>query len=205
MVLLIVPISNNPIPKATKHFLKMVIFTQYVPRLFRIFPVYKEVTRTSGIITETAWAGAALNLFLYIIASHVSSKFRNAAQNTFKAYLSSFFKKLSQFFSFQVVGAFWYLFAIERESRCWHNECGKLGPSSCKPEYLYCKESITTGHNLTFPTCILKKPGDIDDQRSFNYGIFFPALSSVVKSTDFPQKLLYCFWWGLRNLRYILF
>lgn len=52
--------------------MKVVIFTQYVPRLFRIYPLYKEVTRTSGIITKTAWAGAAFNLFLYMLASHVS-------------------------------------------------------------------------------------------------------------------------------------
>jgi cyclic nucleotide gated channel len=37
----------------------------------RIYPLYKEVT-TSGILTETAWAGAAFNLFLYMLASHVS-------------------------------------------------------------------------------------------------------------------------------------
>ncbi|KAF9604326.1 hypothetical protein IFM89_005907, partial [Coptis chinensis] len=43
---------------------------QYVPRFLRIQPLYKEVTKTSGILTETAWAGAAFNLFLYMLASH---------------------------------------------------------------------------------------------------------------------------------------
>lgn len=57
----------------SKGLLKLVIFIQYIPRLIRIFPLYKGVARTSGIITETAWAGAALNLFLYMLASHVSS------------------------------------------------------------------------------------------------------------------------------------
>lgn len=56
----------------TKNLLKFVVFFQYVPRVLRIIPLYKEVTRTSGIITETAWAGAAFNLFLYMLASHVS-------------------------------------------------------------------------------------------------------------------------------------
>jgi hypothetical protein len=56
----------------TKNMLKVVVFFQYVPRLLRIVPLYKEVTRTSGILTETAWAGAAFNLFLYMLASHVS-------------------------------------------------------------------------------------------------------------------------------------
>ncbi|KAJ6359362.1 hypothetical protein OIU76_000985 [Salix suchowensis] len=35
----------------------------------RIYPLYKEVA-TSGILAETAWAGAAFNLFLYMLASH---------------------------------------------------------------------------------------------------------------------------------------
>ncbi|CAK9165783.1 unnamed protein product [Ilex paraguariensis] len=70
-VLVIIPSLDGPIPLATKDLLKFVIFVQYVPRLIRIYPLYKEVTRTSGIFTETAWAGAAFNLFLYMLASHV--------------------------------------------------------------------------------------------------------------------------------------
>lgn len=58
-----------------KEMLRSVIFAQYVPRLLRIPPLYVEVTRTSGIMTETAWAGAAYNLFLYMLAGHVSGFF----------------------------------------------------------------------------------------------------------------------------------
>ncbi|KAJ6387526.1 hypothetical protein OIU78_017279 [Salix suchowensis] len=53
----------------TKNVLKFVVIFQYVPRFIRIYPLYKEVA-TSGIVTETAWAGAAFNLFLYMLASH---------------------------------------------------------------------------------------------------------------------------------------
>lgn len=70
-----IPAVNAPISLVTKDLLKIVIFAQYVPRLFRIYPLYKEVTRTSGLFTETAWAGAAFNLFLYMLASHVSFSF----------------------------------------------------------------------------------------------------------------------------------
>lgn len=56
----------------TKNLLKFIVFFQYVPRVFRIYPLYKEVTRSSGILTETAWAGAAFNLFVYMLCSHVS-------------------------------------------------------------------------------------------------------------------------------------
>lgn len=72
VVLAIVPKLTRPASLVTKELLKWVIFCQYVPRIARIYPLFKEVTRTSGLVTETAWAGAALNLFLYMLASHVS-------------------------------------------------------------------------------------------------------------------------------------
>ncbi|GKV31306.1 hypothetical protein SLEP1_g40009 [Rubroshorea leprosula] len=62
-------------PLNTKNLLKFVVIFQYVPRFMRIYPLYKEVTRTSGILTETAWAGAAFNLLLYMLASHVAGAF----------------------------------------------------------------------------------------------------------------------------------
>lgn len=71
VILIIIPTLKGPISLVTKEWLKYIIFCQYVPRILRIFPLYKEVTRTSGLLTETAWAGAALNLFLYMLASHV--------------------------------------------------------------------------------------------------------------------------------------
>ncbi|KAJ0267212.1 Cyclic nucleotide-gated ion channel 1 [Hirschfeldia incana] len=62
-------------PLHTKNMLKFIVFFQYIPRFMRIYPLYKQVTRTSGILTETAWAGAAFNLFLYMLASHVFGAF----------------------------------------------------------------------------------------------------------------------------------
>lgn len=42
------------------------------------------------------------------------------------------------------------------------------------------------------------------DTKLFNFGIFLGALESgIVESTYFPKKFFYCFWWGLRNLRYV--
>ncbi|KAF8376701.1 hypothetical protein HHK36_031630 [Tetracentron sinense] len=72
VVLIIIPKLKGSASLNTKNVLKFVVLFQYVPRILRIYPLYKEVTRTSGIVTETAWAGAAINLFLYMLASHVS-------------------------------------------------------------------------------------------------------------------------------------
>ncbi|VVB06880.1 unnamed protein product [Arabis nemorensis] len=71
VVLAVIPNVNKPVSLLTKDYLITVICTQYIPRILRIYPLYSEVTRTSGIVTETAWAGAAWNLSLYMLASHV--------------------------------------------------------------------------------------------------------------------------------------
>lgn len=167
VILLVIPKMGGFKSLNTKNLLKFVVFFQYVPRVLRIIPLYKEVTRTSGIITETAWAGAAFNLFLYMLASHV-------------------------------VGAFWYLFSIERETTCWQDACQR-NTTTCDKAYLYCDDrshglsNISTFLNASCPI--------VEDSDKFNFGIFLDALQSgVVESRDFPQKFFYCFWWGLRNL-----
>ncbi|KAG4138587.1 hypothetical protein ERO13_D07G143200v2 [Gossypium hirsutum] len=169
VILIITPTIKGSVSLVTKDLLEFIIFAQYVPRIIRIFPLYKEVTRTSGILAETAWAGAALNLFLYMLASHV-------------------------------VGAFWYLFSIEREDSCWRNAIGEGEESA-----LYCDKHITTINttlvNLLNSSCPFINPDDIKDSKAFNFGIFIDALDSrVVETCDFPKKFFYCFWWGLRNL-----
>lgn len=72
VILFIIPKLGGSTSLNTKNLLKFVVLFQYVPRVIRIYPLYREVTRASGILTETAWAGAAFNLFLYMLASHVS-------------------------------------------------------------------------------------------------------------------------------------
>ncbi|RID54454.1 hypothetical protein BRARA_G01777 [Brassica rapa] len=57
----------------SKVILKWVMFCQYIPRSIHIYPIFKEVTRASGTISQTKWVGAALNLFLYLLPSHYLS------------------------------------------------------------------------------------------------------------------------------------
>ncbi|XP_012090094.1 cyclic nucleotide-gated ion channel 1 isoform X2 [Jatropha curcas] len=162
VILIIIPRMRGSKSLNTKDLLKFVVLFQYLPRVIRVYPLYKEVTRTSGILTETAWAGAAFNLFLYMLASHI-------------------------------LGAFWYLFSIERETTCWKKACDRTG---CKRDSLYCSPSVTNNSFLD-PFCPIQTP----NETVFNFGIFLDALQSgVVASNDFPKKFFYCFWWGLRNL-----
>jgi hypothetical protein len=51
------------------HFIS--ILFQYLPRLFYIFTLSRQIVMAIGVMTETAWAGASYNLILYMLASHV--------------------------------------------------------------------------------------------------------------------------------------
>ncbi|XP_021805384.1 cyclic nucleotide-gated ion channel 1-like [Prunus avium] len=95
-----------------------------------------------------------------------------------------------------VFGAFWYFFAIQRETSCWHRKCGRDCPSNYT---FYCNrdngtatvmQSFINGLNTT-----CAPDGD------FGFGIFRAALESHnTESKKLVEKLFYCFWWGLRNL-----
>ena len=105
----------------------------------------------------------------------------------------------------QLFGAFWYLFSIESEIRCWR---GSLKSTEYKGnEYLSChahnQNEIVT--SLLTSTCAVIDPSQTTNSTTFNFGIYADALQSgVVSSTmGFPQKFFYCFWWGLRNLRFV--
>ncbi|KAL3653611.1 Cyclic nucleotide-gated ion channel 1 [Castilleja foliolosa] len=163
VILIIIPKLQGARSLNTKNLLKFVVLFQYIPRILRVYPLYREVTRTSGILTETAWAGAAFNLFLYMLASHV-------------------------------LGAFWYLFSIERETTCWKRACG--AGSACR-DSLYCESEHTGFVQILNNSCPIQNA----NATLFDFGIFLDALQSgIVESKDFPQKLFYCFWWGLQNL-----
>jgi len=50
----------------------LIVLVQYIPRLYLIFPLSAEIIKATGVVTTTAWAGAAYNLLQYMLASHVS-------------------------------------------------------------------------------------------------------------------------------------
>ncbi|XP_072958950.1 cyclic nucleotide-gated ion channel 1-like [Typha angustifolia] len=159
VILIILPKLQGSELLHAKDALMFIVIFQYVPRLVRIIPLYLEITRSAGIITETAWAGAAFNLLLYMLASHV-------------------------------LGALWYLLAIQREDACWRNACGE----DCAA--LYCSDRSSQNNSSLTISCPIIEP----NTTMFDFGIYIPALQNVVQSTNFFEKLFYCFWWGLQNL-----
>jgi cyclic nucleotide gated channel len=107
----------------------------------------------------------------------------------------------------QIAGAFWYLFAVERNDTCWRKACTDSG--KCDINYLYCGNKHMKGYNnwkkisegVLGSHCAI-----VDDNSPFNYGIYTQAISSgIVSSRTFFSKFCYCLWWGLQNLRYLAF
>ncbi|KAL6979343.1 putative cyclic nucleotide-gated ion channel 15 [Sarracenia purpurea var. burkii] len=69
-------IIPNLADSATSHTLIVLRFTllfQYFLRLALIYPLSSQIVNATGeMTTETAWVGAAYNMMLYLLASHVS-------------------------------------------------------------------------------------------------------------------------------------
>ena len=100
----------------------------------------------------------------------------------------------------QVLGAFWYLFAVERRESCWSDVCGKS--SGCNVDRLYCF-GINGVNNMEFlnSSCPLREQNELNSSE-FDFGIALDALQAGVAEHDyFWRKFFFCFWWGLRNLR----
>ncbi|XP_050215183.1 protein CNGC15b [Mercurialis annua] len=71
LIWLIIPNLGGSTMANTKNVLRFIIIFQYLPRLLLILPLSSRITKANGVVTETAWAGAAYNLMLYMLASHV--------------------------------------------------------------------------------------------------------------------------------------
>ncbi|GKU96678.1 hypothetical protein SLEP1_g9890 [Rubroshorea leprosula] len=138
----------------------------------------KQVSRTSSItvVLESARAEAALNLFLYMLASHV---------------LGAIWYLLSV----ETQVRCWR--NVARKHRldrrllyCNDDKDPRRTDNSSNPDLL----------PLLNTYCPLINPDDTNST-VFNFGIFIDALQSgIVETRDFRKKLFYCFWWGLRNL-----
>ncbi|XP_027343380.1 protein CNGC15c-like [Abrus precatorius] len=108
LIWIVIPTLKGSTMANTKNVLRFFIIFQYLPRLFLIFPLSSQIVKATGVVTQTAWAGAAYNLMLYMLASH---------------------KK--------ILGACWYLLSIERQEACWRSVCN-LEKSFCEYGFFDC-------------------------------------------------------------------
>ncbi|KAL2897563.1 putative cyclic nucleotide-gated ion channel 14 [Bienertia sinuspersici] len=167
----IIPAIKNSKSRNTYNALQSIVLIQYFPRLYQIYTLSSEIINAAGVVTKTAWAGAAYNLLLYMLASHILG----AAW-----YLMSVERYTSCW-----------------KSAC-RNEVSSIG---CHLRYLDCSTKDDTDRifwaNSTkvFSLC---DPDNQDD--AFDYGIFGNVIDKGVISDSFMIKYLYCLWWGLQQL-----
>ncbi|KAM5560118.1 cyclic nucleotide-gated ion channel 1-like [Rosa sericea] len=175
-ILIFLPKMRGSNSLKTMTFLNSLIASQYFPRIYPIFVLFKEINTeriddrrdripkwSSIVVNNPKWSSIVVNMFGYIIASHM-------------------------------FGAFWYFFSIQREIECWGHACrienGCEFSTSCVQN---------TYRNLTLleNSCPTNPP----NKQVFDFGVFHDALQSgMQKSTNFPQKFLQCLSWGIRNM-----
>nr|AWN82520.1 cyclic nucleotide-gated channel 19 [Nicotiana tabacum] len=170
----VIPAAKRNGSGHSKSTLALIVLIQYVPRLFVIFPLNQQIIKTTGFIAKTAWAGAAYNLLLFMLASHVAGA---------SWYVASIGRQYSCW-----------------SNEC-KKERDAVPP--CVPDFLDCTSDTDTYVRDYWrnSTQVLVKCDAINDEDSgFKFGIFADAFTNEVASSTFMEKYLYCLWWGLRNL-----
>lgn len=124
----IVPATEGLQSDIKDNALALVILFQYIPRLYLIFPLSSAIIKATGVVTMTAWAGAAYNMFLYILASHVHSNLITYSFITLFSY--KFYPLLLLFHLFKFICFFQIFFFIFTFLLCrlWgqHGICNQL-------------------------------------------------------------------------------
>ncbi|KAL6551919.1 putative cyclic nucleotide-gated ion channel 16 [Orobanche gracilis] len=67
----VMPFTRSQTSTNVNHAISLLIILQYIPRLIVIFPLNWRIIKNTGVVAKTAWTGAAYNLILYLLASHV--------------------------------------------------------------------------------------------------------------------------------------
>ncbi|XP_074282254.1 putative cyclic nucleotide-gated ion channel 5 [Silene latifolia] len=157
---------------ATKQALLYIVLFQYIPRFIRIIPLFSELKRTSGVFAETAWAGAAYYLLLYMLCSHIVGAFW---------YLVGMERN----------DTCWQGICNDNKGKCLKNF---LYCDNQQTEKGY-------GNWSSISKSVLDAGCNGTDTSPFDFGIFGQALSSgIFSSSSFISKYCYCLWWGLQNL-----
>ncbi|KAL0010872.1 hypothetical protein SO802_005980 [Lithocarpus litseifolius] len=82
--------------------------------------------------------------------------------------------------SSHITGAFWYLFAVERNDTCWRQACKDSG--KCDINYFYCGNKHMEGYSNweeISKGVLGSRCSIVNEDSQFNYGIYTNAISSV--------------------------
>ncbi|OVA03737.1 Cyclic nucleotide-binding domain [Macleaya cordata] len=174
VIWVIMPAVRSSTADHANNTLALIVLIQYVPRLFLIFPLNRRIIKTTGVVAKTAWAGAAYNLLLYMLASHVLGA---------SWYLLSIERQHTC----------WRTQCEKEETR--------ISWLSCNPIFLDCG-SLQQAERQSWlnVTRVLTSCDVTNSEISFKYGMFEDAFTNEVVSSKFIEKYFYCLWWGLKNL-----
>lgn len=82
---------------------------------------------------------------------------------------------------------------------CWKIAC-RTGNRCESNTNFVCEDNQFRNTTLLNDLCPINSP----NVTLFDFGIFVDVLQSgISESTNHPQKFSNCFWWGLRNLRFV--
>ncbi|KAL5974489.1 hypothetical protein ACLOJK_031154 [Asimina triloba] len=162
VVWIVIPAVKSSTIGHNSNTLALIVLIQYVPRLLVMFPLNRRIVKSTGIVTTTAWGGAAYNLLLYMLASHVLGACW---------YVLSIDRQRSCL-----------LIACSREN-------GTMSMPLCKPRFLDCHSLDDTerfswlNNTQVFNNCDLQNADLV-----FDYGMFAEGVSNEVFSTSFPAN-----------------
>lgn len=166
----IIPATRSARTDHNNNALALIVLLQYVPRLYLIFPLSSQIIKATGVVTKTAWAGAAYNLLLYMLASHVlGAAWYLLSVDRYTSCWKSFCKK-------------------------------EFSPAKCSLYYLDCDSINDSDRMTWANTTNVFSNCKAGDNNNFKYGIFENAVTKSVVSSNFIEKYFYCLWWGLQNL-----
>ncbi|KAL0359832.1 UNVERIFIED_CONTAM: Cyclic nucleotide-gated ion channel 17 [Sesamum angustifolium] len=167
----IIPATRNHRTNHNNNALALIVLFQYIPRLYLIFPLSSQIIKATGVVTKTAWAGAAYNLLLYMLASHVLG----AAW-----YVLSVDRYLSCW-----------------KSICKRED----SPTKCLLEYLNCDTPDSGQWDIWIKSTNVFRSCDPDEDITFKFGIFENAVTKQVVASNFRPKVLLLLVVGLTKLK----
>lgn len=75
MIWCILPNLKGSTTSASGSSLRYLLLIPYFQRLTIAYPLSIQIAKATGIVVQKAWLGAAYNLLLYMLSSHVSTYF----------------------------------------------------------------------------------------------------------------------------------
>ncbi|KAJ8753564.1 hypothetical protein K2173_022805 [Erythroxylum novogranatense] len=169
----VIPAVKSPTTDHANHTLSLIVLLQYIPRFIVMFPLNNRIVKATGVIAKTSWSGAAYNLLLYVLASHVLGA---------TWYLASI----------QRQHECW-------EQQCVKERNDTHSPS-CDITFLDCSNKDDPGRQAWLRVTRLLTNCDAQNDVHFQFGMFADAFVNHVAEATFIDKYFYCLWWGLRNL-----